>query len=77
MTLGKGFLLNNRYRIQDVLGQGGMGAVYRALDENLNVTVAVKENSFFSVEYARQFQREAQILASLRHPNLPRCSIIS
>lgn len=49
-----------------------MGAVYRAVDENLDVTVAVKENSFFSEDYARQFQREAQILASLRHPNLPR-----
>jgi Tol biopolymer transport system component/predicted Ser/Thr protein kinase len=72
MPLSTGFLLNNRYRIQDILGQGGMGAVYRALDENLNVTVAVKENSFFSDEYARQFQREAQVLASLRHPNLPR-----
>ena len=72
MPLNNGFLLNNRYRIQDILGQGGMGAVYRAIDENLNVTVAVKENSFFSEEYARQFQREAQILASLRHPNLPR-----
>ena len=72
MPLSTGFLLNNRYRILDILGQGGMGAVYRALDENLNVTVAVKENSFFSDEYARQFQREAQILASLRHPNLPR-----
>jgi len=72
MPLSTGFLLNNRYRILDILGQGGMGAVYRAMDENLNVTVAVKENSFFSDEYARQFQREAQILASLRHPNLPR-----
>ncbi|MBG0770136.1 MAG: serine/threonine-protein kinase [Anaerolineaceae bacterium] len=72
MPLAEGFLLNNRYRILDVLGQGGMGAVYRALDENLNVTVAVKENSFFSEEYARQFQREAQVLAALRHPNLPR-----
>ena len=49
-----------------------MGAVYRAVDENLDVTVAVKENSFFSEDYARQFQREARILASLRHPNLPR-----
>jgi eukaryotic-like serine/threonine-protein kinase len=72
MTLENGFLLNNRYRILDILGQGGMGAVYRAIDENLDVTVAVKENSFFSEEYARQFEREARILASLRHPNLPR-----
>lgn len=72
MPLTNGFLLNNRYRILDILGQGGMGAVYRATDENLNITVAVKENSFYSDEYARQFQREAQILASLRHPNLPR-----
>ncbi|MCB2214188.1 serine/threonine-protein kinase [bacterium] len=72
MPLKNGFLLNNRYRILDILGQGGMGAVYRAVDENLDITVAVKENSFFSEEYARQFQREAKILASLRHPNLPR-----
>ncbi|MDY6873923.1 MAG: protein kinase [Chloroflexota bacterium] len=72
MPLDNGFLLNNRYRILDILGQGGMGAVYRAVDENLDITVAVKENSFFSEEYARQFQREAKILASLRHPNLPR-----
>lgn len=49
-----------------------MGAVYHALDENLNIDVAVKENLFLSDEYARQFQREANILASLRHPNLPR-----
>jgi serine/threonine protein kinase len=72
MPLENGFLLNNRYRILDILGQGGMGAVYRAIDENLDITVAVKENSFFSEEYARQFEREARILASLRHPNLPR-----
>jgi serine/threonine protein kinase/Tol biopolymer transport system component len=36
------------------------------------VTVAVKENFFLTDEYARQFQREANILASLRHPSLPR-----
>lgn len=72
MPLENGFLLNHRYRILDILGQGGMGAVYRAVDENLDVTVAVKENSFFTEEYARQFEREARILASLRHPNLPR-----
>ncbi|MFN2305017.1 MAG: protein kinase domain-containing protein [Anaerolineales bacterium] len=72
MTLENGFLLKQRYRIEGILGQGGMGAVYRAIDENLDITVAVKENTFFSEEYARQFQREAKILASLRHPNLPR-----
>jgi Tol biopolymer transport system component/serine/threonine protein kinase len=49
-----------------------MGAVYRAFDINLGVSVAVKENLFTTQEYARQFRREATILASLRHPNLPR-----
>ena len=72
MPLETGDLLNQRYRILDILGQGGMGAVYRALDENLDVFVAVKENAFLSEEYSRQFTREAKVLASLRHPNLPR-----
>ncbi|HVN56357.1 MAG TPA: protein kinase [Anaerolineaceae bacterium] len=72
MTLERGERLNNRYRIVEVLGQGGMGAVYRAVDENLGVEVAVKENLFLTDEYARQFKREALILAGLRHPNLPR-----
>lgn len=49
-----------------------MGSIYRAVDENLGVDVAVKENLFTSEEYARQFRREAVILANLRHPNLPR-----
>jgi serine/threonine protein kinase/Tol biopolymer transport system component len=72
MALSEGELLRNRYRVESVLGQGGMGAVYRAFDINLGVGVAVKENLFTSEEYARQFQREATILAGLRHPNLPR-----
>ncbi len=74
MTLESGSLLNNRYRIAEVLGQGGMAAVYRAVDENLGVEVAVKENLFTTEEYARQFRLEATILASLRQPNLPRVS---
>ncbi len=72
MSLTPGTLLNDRYRIVSTLGQGGMGSVYRAEDEILGISVAVKENLFLSEEYARQFQREAKILASLRHPNLPR-----
>jgi serine/threonine protein kinase len=71
-TLERGSLLHKRYRIVEILGQGGMGSVYRAVDENLGVDVAVKENLFTTDEYARQFRLEAVILANLRHSNLPR-----
>jgi serine/threonine protein kinase len=49
-----------------------MGAVYKAFDVNLGVDVALKENLFTTAEFARQFEREAKILARLRHRNLPR-----
>jgi serine/threonine protein kinase len=72
MTLERGTILNNRYRVVEILGQGGMGSVYRAVDENLGVEVALKENLFTTDEYARQFRREAVILATLRHAHLTR-----
>jgi serine/threonine protein kinase len=74
MTLNQGQLLRERYRIIEPLGHGGMGSLFRAVDENLGVEVAVKENLFTIDDYARQFRREATILANLRHPNLPRVS---
>jgi serine/threonine protein kinase len=70
MSLTAGFMLNNRYRIVTLLGEGGFGAVYRAWDVNLNMSCAVKENFETSPQAAKQFALEAQILASLRHPQL-------
>jgi serine/threonine protein kinase len=74
--LGVGRVLNGRYRIDALLGQGGMGAVYRAWDLELETAVAVKENlaplGHGTAEAERQFEREAHILDNLSHPNLPR-----
>ena len=72
MPLQPGTILNNRYRILSVLGQGGFGAVYRAADMTLKRPCAVKENMDTSPEAKRQFEKEAVILAQLSHPNLPR-----
>jgi formylglycine-generating enzyme required for sulfatase activity len=72
MPLTQGQILKDRYRIVKLLGQGGFGAVYRAWDTTLNVPCAVKESFELSPEGQRQFLREAQILAGLRHANLPR-----
>lgn len=72
MTLTQGQIIQSRYRVVALLAQGGMGAVYKAWDLNLNQPVAIKENLDTSPEAQRQFLREAQILSSLSHANLPR-----
>jgi len=72
MSLSTEDHLRGRYRVLEELGKGGMGAVYRGHDENLGVEVAIKENLFTTAEAERQFKREAVLLASLRHPHLPR-----
>src|SRR5215471_13815792 len=61
------------YRITAKLGEGGMGAVYRATDTKLNRDVAVKIlPDVFASDPDRlvRFTREAQVLASLNHPNI-------
>lgn len=63
---------HDRYRIEALLGKGGMGAVYKAYDNSLHMNTAIKENLETSFEAQRQFEREANILAHLSHPNLPR-----
>lgn len=64
-------LLQNRYHIINQIGKGGMGTVYVAKDENLGITVAVKQNLFTEQRLIEAFKREARLLASLRHPALP------
>ena len=71
MPLSLGTVLENRYRIDALLGEGGMGAVYRAWDSRLDQPVAVKENRIVSAASTRQFAREAKMMARLSHPNLP------
>lgn len=67
-------IIQERYRITKILGHGGMGSVYMAIDENIHIPVAIKENLVLSENYSTQFKKEAVILAGLRHPNLPRVS---
>jgi serine/threonine protein kinase len=60
------------YRIESILGKGGMGVVYRALDTRLNRPVAVKFLSQALADAAarHRFQREAQMASALNHPHI-------
>lgn len=80
--LRPGQVLRERYRIEQVIGRGGMGNVYLAEDLRLpGRKCAVKEVRYsrmlpekWQAELRQQFQREAQVLARLDHPNLPKVS---
>jgi serine/threonine protein kinase len=72
MTLNAGTKLGP-YEVVGALGAGGMGEVYRARDTKLNRDVALKvlpEVFARNTERMARFQREAQVLASLNHPNI-------
>jgi serine/threonine protein kinase len=61
------------YEVVSLLGQGGMGEVYRARDSRLNRDVALNVlPGTFAVDASRvaRFEREAQLLASLNHPGI-------
>jgi WD40 repeat protein len=69
--LSPDIILNDRYRIKGLLGKGGMGAIYEAVDLNLSKPVAIKENLALTESLRYAFTREARLLANLRHDALP------
>ncbi|MFN2184454.1 MAG: protein kinase domain-containing protein [Anaerolineae bacterium] len=68
-----GQVLGGRYRIDEILGQGGMSAVYKAYDPNLKRVVAVKTIHTHLADdpsFVVRFEEEATAVAQLRHPNI-------
>jgi serine/threonine protein kinase len=79
MSLIPGQVIKGRYRVIALLGYGGMGAVYEAMDLTLNIRCALKEMVPYPgtqgtavPELREQFRQEARLLAELRYPGLPR-----
>jgi hypothetical protein len=73
LTLPVDRVVDSKYRLDKLLGRGGMGAVYQATDLRLNRIVAIKLliGSMFGDRLAlRRFEREAQASARLNHPNI-------
>lgn len=79
--ISSGVTLVDRYSVQDVIGVGGMGSVYRARDlhfPNVVKLVAIKEminsapDPLIRQTIVQNFEREANLLATLSHPSIPR-----
>ncbi|MHC1736969.1 MAG: protein kinase [Ignavibacteriaceae bacterium] len=72
MQLKPGFILEN-FKIISMLGEGGMGIVYKALDIKLERYVALKvlnPQAYLNPQFSERFKREAKNQAKLNHPNL-------
>ena len=68
-------IINQRYKITHVLGKGGVGITYSAIDLRNDSTVAIKAVSLRQLDDWKQvelFEREARVLAKLDHPHIPR-----
>ncbi len=60
----------DRYRVRERLGQGGMGALFLALDPAIDRLVAIKVLRVDNPDVRERFQREARLAARLQHPNI-------
>src|SRR5262245_9470326 len=72
VTIGPGTRIGP-YEVEALIGEGGMGKVYRSTDTNLKRPVAIKvlpESVATDAERLARFQREAEVLARLNHPNI-------
>jgi len=68
-----GQIIKDRYEITQLLGEGGMSYVYKAIDKQLQRTVAIKTlkpNYVEQEKFVERFKREAQTAANLNHPNI-------
>lgn len=68
-----GRIVSRRFRVEDVIGRGGMAIVYRAFDLKTHQTVALKvlrEEYENDTEYQERFKREAEVCKKLSHPNV-------
>jgi len=72
MALSPGSVLKGHYRIDALIGGGGMALVYRAFDLNLQRVCAIKQNLDTTPQAQQQFHVEAITLANLSHPHLAR-----
>lgn len=73
--LSQNTLIENRYLVVHLIGKGGMGEVYLAVDQRLGSAVALKRTYFAGdAVLAGAFEREARTLARMRHPVLPKVS---
>src|ERR1700722_18386050 len=66
-------LAGGRYRISSKLGEGGMGFVYRALDQNIDAEVVIKvprQTMMDDPEFVGRFTREIRSLVKLSHPHI-------
>ncbi|MBM4379512.1 MAG: protein kinase, partial [Deltaproteobacteria bacterium] len=68
-----GTVLDGRYQVKSILGQGGMGTVFRAVQTSMRREVAIKTlhpSLATAPQFFERFRREAELASNLRHPNI-------